>query len=48
MKKQTAKIIVKPHYIGTEQRGKIFKRVIAAEVQKKIKLREGAELSKTT
>lgn len=48
MKKPIAKIIVKPHYIGTEQRGKIFKRVIAAEVQKKIKQRESAELSKTT
>lgn len=48
MKKPTAKIIVKPHYIGIEQRGKILKRVIAAEVQKKIKLREVRELSKTT
>ncbi len=48
MKKPKAKVIVKPHYIGTEQRGRIFKRVISAEVQRKIKLHETAELSKNT
>lgn len=48
MKKSKAKIIVKPHYIGTENRGRIFRRVIAAEVQRKIKQRENAKLSKNT
>ncbi len=48
MKKPIAKIIVKPYYIGTEQRSKVFRRVIASELQRKIKLRDNAELSKTT
>lgn len=40
MKKTTPKIVVKPHYIGTEQRGKIFKRVFTLEIQRKSKPRE--------
>lgn len=42
MKKPTPRVVVKPHYIGTEQRNRIFGRVIADEVRKKIKLRESA------
>lgn len=40
MKKSIPKVVVKPHYIGAEQRGKIFKRVFTLEIQRKIKLRE--------
>lgn len=48
MKKSVPKVVVKPHYIGSEPRGKIFKRVFAAEIQRKLKLRESAAYSKTT
>lgn len=40
MKKTIPKIVVKPHYIGTEQRGNIFKRVFNFEIQRKLKLRD--------
>lgn len=40
MRKSTPKVVVKPHYIGTEQRGKIFKRVFTLEIQRKLKQRE--------
>lgn len=48
MKRPIPKVIVKPHYIGTETCGKIFKRVLAAEIQRKIKLRENVEIQKNT
>ncbi len=40
MKSPSPKVIVKPHYIGTEPCNKIFKRIIVAEIQRKIKLRQ--------
>ena len=45
MKKQTkakksVKVIVKPYYIGESSQGEIFRRVIIAEIQRKLKLRE--------
>lgn len=40
MKRPIPKVIVKPHYIGTEPRSKIFKRVMVSEIQRKIKLRQ--------
>ncbi len=48
MKKPKAKIIVKPHYIGTEQRGKIFKRVFTAEIQRKFKAQDNIKTAKNT
>ena len=39
MRKSTPKVVVKPHYIGTEQRGEIFKRVFTLEILRKLKQR---------
>lgn len=38
MKKPIPKIVLRPHYIGGEQRAKIFKRVISNEIQRKLKI----------
>lgn len=40
MKKQAAKIVVRPHYIGGKTRSEMFRRILADEVQRKLKLRE--------
>ena len=48
MKKPVPKVIVKPHYIGSEPKGHIFKRVFTNEIQRKIKLKEKAAAEKTT
>lgn len=42
MRKLSPKIVIRPHYIGGEQRVKLFKRVITDEIQRKLKLRDNA------
>ena len=37
IKKKPTKIIVVPHYVGTEKDTKVFKKIIEEKVQKKIK-----------
>ena len=39
MKKSTPKIIVKPHYTGTEKNTEIIKRILQEQIESKLKSR---------
>ncbi|MCM1167552.1 MAG: hypothetical protein NC401_16245, partial [Ruminococcus sp.] len=42
MKKPIPKIVLRPHYIGGEQRVKLFKRVLTDEIQRKLKVQDNS------